>query len=94
MSSADDKAVDTQSAAKSLQASEDPRLTEAMEEFLTELEAGKNPSREDFLARYSDIASDLAVCRACGTKYPATQRRRAYQGGGLQFRPLLALSTG
>ena len=62
MNFADDKAVDAQSAAESPQAPEDPRLTKAMEEFLAELEAGRNPSHEDFLARYPDIASDLAVC--------------------------------
>lgn len=40
---------------------EDPRLTEAMEKYLAELESGSRPDRKQFLARYVDIAEELAV---------------------------------
>ncbi len=40
---------------------EDPRLTKAMEEYLAELETGSRPDRKQFLARYVDIAEELAA---------------------------------
>ena len=39
---------------------ENPRLTEAVEKFLADLEAGTSPSRKEYLAQYADIADELA----------------------------------
>ena len=39
---------------------DDPRVAAALEEFLAELNAGRRPSRADFLARHSEIAELLA----------------------------------
>ncbi|MBW3542342.1 MAG: serine/threonine protein kinase [Planctomycetes bacterium] len=39
-----------------------PRLTEAMEQYLVELEAGGTPDRRRYLAHYADIADELATC--------------------------------
>src|SRR5712692_4511190 len=39
-----------------------PEVTRAVEEYLAALEAGKNPSRQEFLARYPAIAEPLAEC--------------------------------
>jgi serine/threonine protein kinase len=41
---------------------DDPRVIEALDEYLAALETGKRPSREAFLARHSDIAPALAEC--------------------------------
>src|SRR5713101_6624648 len=41
---------------------DDPRLMRAAQEFLAELEAGKSPSRWEFLRRYPDLAEPLAQC--------------------------------
>jgi serine/threonine protein kinase len=41
---------------------DDPRVVEAMEEYLAELEAGRNPDRQRFLARRPEIAAALAEC--------------------------------
>jgi eukaryotic-like serine/threonine-protein kinase len=41
---------------------DDPRVVEAVEEYLTELEAGRPPDRERFLARHADVAEVLAEC--------------------------------
>jgi eukaryotic-like serine/threonine-protein kinase len=41
---------------------DDPRLMQAVQEYLTQLEARQTPSRADFLRRYSDIAEPLAQC--------------------------------
>lgn len=41
---------------------DDPRLLEAVQEFLGELEAGRRPQRQDFLRRYPDIAAPLEEC--------------------------------
>jgi serine/threonine protein kinase len=41
-------------------ADEDPRLLRATQEYLTELEAGRRPRRADFLARFPDLATELA----------------------------------
>ncbi|MCH7990417.1 MAG: serine/threonine protein kinase, partial [Planctomycetes bacterium] len=37
-------------------------LTEAMEAYLAELEAGRRPDRTEYLARYPDIAEELSRC--------------------------------
>ncbi|MCI0639208.1 MAG: protein kinase [Gemmataceae bacterium] len=41
---------------------DDPRLMQAVQEYLAELEAGKRPSRHDILRRYPDLAQPLAQC--------------------------------
>jgi serine/threonine protein kinase len=43
-------------------AAEDPRLIEAVREYQAALEAGLRPSRKEFLARYPEIAVELAEC--------------------------------
>jgi WD40 repeat protein/serine/threonine protein kinase len=40
----------------------DPRVTRALEEYLTALEGGARPNRAEFLARYPEIAAPLAEC--------------------------------
>ncbi len=41
---------------------EDPRVVEALDEYLAALEAGKKPDRQEFLSRHSAIADALAEC--------------------------------
>lgn len=41
---------------------DDPRLVKAVESYLAELEAGRTPSRSQFLARYPDLQVPLAAC--------------------------------
>jgi serine/threonine protein kinase len=41
---------------------DDPRLVKAVESYLAELEAGRYPSRSQFLARYPDLQVPLAAC--------------------------------
>lgn len=42
--------------------SDDPRLTRAVEEYLAAERAGRRPSRDEFLARYPEIVTELADC--------------------------------
>ena len=39
---------------------EDPRVVEALEQYLAALEAGERPNRQAFLARHAEIAAALA----------------------------------
>ncbi len=41
---------------------DDPRLVKAVEQYLVELEAGRSPSRAQFLERYPDLKVPLAAC--------------------------------
>jgi serine/threonine protein kinase len=41
---------------------EDPRLLAAVKEYQAALDAGQRPNRGEFLARFPDIADDLAEC--------------------------------
>ncbi len=41
---------------------DDPRLVAALEEYLAELEAGRRPGRQEFLARHPRLAAALADC--------------------------------
>ncbi len=41
---------------------DDPRLVRAVQEYLSAMEAGLRPSREEFLARYPDLADSLEDC--------------------------------
>jgi tetratricopeptide (TPR) repeat protein len=43
---------------------QDPRVLRALEEYRTALEAGEPPDRQEFQARYPDIAQALAGCLA------------------------------
>jgi serine/threonine protein kinase len=42
--------------------SDDPRLVAALEDFLSRLNAGDPPSRDEFLGEYPEIADELADC--------------------------------
>jgi serine/threonine protein kinase len=41
---------------------DDPRVVEALEEYLASLESGQKPNRQAFLARHAEIAAPLAEC--------------------------------
>jgi eukaryotic-like serine/threonine-protein kinase len=41
---------------------EDPRVIEALDEYVAALEAGQKPNRRAFLARHADVAEALAEC--------------------------------
>lgn len=41
---------------------EDPRLLSAVEEYLAAIESGRRPNRQEFLARYPEIANELSAC--------------------------------
>ncbi len=41
---------------------DDPRVIEALDEYVAALEAGQRPDREEFLARHADVAQALAEC--------------------------------
>jgi hypothetical protein len=41
---------------------DDPRLIEAVQEYVAALEAGKRPNRGELLARHPEIAEQLAAC--------------------------------
>jgi serine/threonine protein kinase len=41
---------------------DDPRVHQAMEEYLRLLQGGGRPDREEFLARYPEVAAALAAC--------------------------------
>src|SRR5438552_1287023 len=52
---------------------EDPRVIAALEEYLTELEAGAHPNREQFLRRHAEIVPVYAVGCERGVHYYAMQ---------------------
>src|SRR6516162_9383758 len=41
---------------------DDPRMVEALEQYLAAVEAGEKPNRQAFLARHAEIAEALAEC--------------------------------
>src|SRR5690348_11554930 len=41
---------------------DDPRLVDALRQYQAALDAGTRPIRRDFLARYPEIAGELAEC--------------------------------
>jgi serine/threonine protein kinase/WD40 repeat protein len=49
-------------AEESASAADDPRLTQAVEEYRTALEAGRRPDRQALFSRYPDLVQDLAGC--------------------------------
>lgn len=40
----------------------DPRIFAAVQEYMAELDAGRRPNRQEFLARHPEIREDLSVC--------------------------------
>lgn len=40
----------------------DPRVFAAVQEYMAELDAGRRPNRQEFLARHPEIKEDLSVC--------------------------------
>ena len=54
--------LDATRGASAFAESENPRLLDAVREYLAALEAGGRPSRQEFLARYADIAEELSAC--------------------------------
>ena len=41
---------------------DDPRVSQAVEEYLAALDAGRTPDRREFLVRHADIAGVLEKC--------------------------------
>src|SRR5437764_2703375 len=41
---------------------DDPRVIEALEEYLAAVESGERPNRQAFLARHAEVAEALADC--------------------------------
>ena len=41
---------------------EDPRLLEAVQEYMTAVEAGRRPSQQELRAKYPEIADELSQC--------------------------------
>ena len=41
---------------------DDPRLVDAMQQYLTAAETGRRPERAEFLSRFPEIAAELAAC--------------------------------
>ncbi len=41
---------------------DDPRLMDAMREYMTALDAGQRPNRRELIARHPEIAAELAAC--------------------------------
>lgn len=41
---------------------DDPRVMQAVQEYLQQLEAGKRPNRQEFLRRYADVVQPLSEC--------------------------------
>ena len=41
---------------------DDSRVTQALDEYLVEIEAGRRPNRQQLVARFPDIAGELASC--------------------------------
>ncbi len=78
----------------------DPRLVKAVQDYMAEAEAGKRPSRQEWIARYPDIAAELAQCldglafvqSAAATirvdEPPAADSADPGANGGLSSRPL------
>jgi serine/threonine protein kinase len=46
----------------SVELPDDPRLKQAVQDFLDQLEAGRRPDRQEFLRRYPDLATPLGQC--------------------------------
>ncbi|HEV3024980.1 MAG TPA: serine/threonine-protein kinase, partial [Pirellulales bacterium] len=55
------KATD-RAANNSTTAADDPRVVRALEEYTAAVETGSRPNRQEFQARYPEIAAELAAC--------------------------------
>ena len=44
------------------QTPDDPRLVEAVQQYMTALDAGQRPNRRDFVAQHPEIAGELSAC--------------------------------
>jgi serine/threonine protein kinase len=63
MSASDDRQTFPSSAGLGMEPDlDDPRLVQAVQEYLQAMETGLRPNRDDFLARYPAIAESLAEC--------------------------------
>lgn len=58
----DHRARDVNRSSSSPDASGDPRLLAAVQEYMAAVEAGRRPSRHELLARHPDIADELSAC--------------------------------
>ncbi len=54
--------IETKPRPPSLPVLDDPRIVAALEEYLSAVEGGGRPDRDDFLARHAVIAAPLAAC--------------------------------
>src|SRR5262245_33492080 len=62
---------------------DDPRLEAALQEYLAELEAGRRPGREEFLARHAAIAPALGpYLEGLEVMHAAAPPSGAAAGGG------------
>jgi serine/threonine protein kinase len=76
--------------------SEDPRLLQAVQEYMDELEVGRRPSRQDFMRRYPDLAQALARCLdGLDLVHQAAAREKASSPGGVALgaRPAESLTA-
>ncbi|HMF14572.1 MAG TPA: protein kinase, partial [Gemmataceae bacterium] len=53
---------ETETHAQASPALDDPRVVAALEEYMSAVERGSRPSREEFLSRHADVADVLAAC--------------------------------
>jgi len=53
---------DSHSALSGAEIPDDPRLMQAVQEYLAELEAGRRPNRREFLKRFPELQAPLAQC--------------------------------
>jgi eukaryotic-like serine/threonine-protein kinase len=74
---------------------DDPRLMQAMQVFLEQLEAGHRPNRNEFLRRYPDLAEPLAQCiaglelvhKAASQEKPALAGPQTFSAAAEQIQP-------
>jgi serine/threonine protein kinase/heme exporter protein D len=62
---------------------DDPRVVEALDEYLAALEAGQKPNRQEFLSRHAAIADALAEClEGIEALHQASSASQPSAGGG------------
>jgi serine/threonine protein kinase len=71
---------------------DDPRVIEALDEYLAALEAGQKPNRQEFLARHPEIADALAECLEGvevlhNSSSAASGSGRGWAGPGVDWQP-------
>jgi serine/threonine protein kinase len=62
---------------------DDPRVVEALDQYLAALEAGEKPSRKAFLARHAEIAEALAQCLDGMEALHVATSSASHSGGGI-----------